>query len=632
METGRGRLSAWTSQSWLVSVGLFGLALILRLYCLDCQGLTYDEVASIEVAQRGLNAIFNERFGWMQLQAPLHYLLVWLTIQLVDPADTTVLVRLPSVIAGALTIPVVYALGREIFGKAQGLAAGLFMVLAAEHLNFSQNARPYAILVLLTMCSVYSLWLARDSGSPRWWTAFAVVTILAVLFSYNAVTIILPTLAPFIILIVWKIWRKREKQILIATAALFTVGVASLLMLVDLQQVPRVPPDLSRLFNGGIGAAIRAIAINPQLELTYYFASLSPIGGQLEQGIHVAFVAFAFLVAYLAFRQGVSGGREGAYLCLLFVFVPAALLAVLGTTNLVFQRYALFSMPFYFLLIANGAISLSLAALAVIKPPAQQRKLAALVVVLIILSPFLLSAYAYFRSHQDQSMTLAQPCDMRGASNFLAQEVRPEDTIVFAGLDDMVSNLYWRQSPPASVFNIVDPLLFQQPTGGSIFWLMSYEFGIPGQVLQDSRWSEIREFGCVTMLRENGPNTNALETVELFVAGIETELPETTATRQVANTLRGSIYQAQGKPEKAAQSYRDAGTFFPLAPEFLRTSRGYAAHNELDKAWRDAVAAKAMQPQKAEIHVWLAELLKERDFEVESRVARDIATELDQDK
>src|SRR3712207_133696 len=99
------------SREWPVLLGLFFLALALRFYCLDCYGLWYDEVSSIETAQRGIAAIFRDRFGWLGNQTPLHYLLVWLTVQPVDPVTSPILVRLPSALAAALTAPVVYALG-----------------------------------------------------------------------------------------------------------------------------------------------------------------------------------------------------------------------------------------------------------------------------------------------------------------------------------------------------------------------------------------------------------------------------------------------------------------------------------------------------------------------------------------
>src|SRR5690349_1103105 len=104
-----------TDRAWLWVAALSVLALLLRLYELDLHGLWYDEIASVEIAQRGPGPAFTDRFGGMLVQTPMHYVLVWLTTLPADPTTTTVLVRLPSLLAGVLTVPVVYALGKEIF-------------------------------------------------------------------------------------------------------------------------------------------------------------------------------------------------------------------------------------------------------------------------------------------------------------------------------------------------------------------------------------------------------------------------------------------------------------------------------------------------------------------------------------
>src|SRR5213595_661783 len=101
----------------LLMAAIFLLGLALRLYCLDCHSIWYDEVISIESARDGLSAIFANRFGWVGNQTPFHYLLVWLTLQPADPATTATFVRLPSALSGALTVLVTYGLGRELFGR-----------------------------------------------------------------------------------------------------------------------------------------------------------------------------------------------------------------------------------------------------------------------------------------------------------------------------------------------------------------------------------------------------------------------------------------------------------------------------------------------------------------------------------
>ena len=93
-----------TSRIWLLPAGIFLLGLALRLYCLDCYGFWGDEVASIEGARLGVQGFTGGCFGWICNQTSLHYLLVWLTIQPVEPALTGALVRLPSAVASVIAV------------------------------------------------------------------------------------------------------------------------------------------------------------------------------------------------------------------------------------------------------------------------------------------------------------------------------------------------------------------------------------------------------------------------------------------------------------------------------------------------------------------------------------------------
>src|SRR5918997_4358301 len=91
-----GRKPGYMGYTTLLLGSIFLLSLGLRVYCLDCYSLWFDEIASLEVAQYGPGFFFTDRFGWMRVQTPLHYLTVWLTTLLADPSTTAALVRLPS--------------------------------------------------------------------------------------------------------------------------------------------------------------------------------------------------------------------------------------------------------------------------------------------------------------------------------------------------------------------------------------------------------------------------------------------------------------------------------------------------------------------------------------------------------
>ena len=603
----------------LVPVGIFLLGLALRVYCLDCRSLWGDEIASVEMAQRGLSAIFTDRFGWMHVQTPLHYLLVWLTLQPVDPVATSALVRLPSALAGALTVLVVYGLGREMFGRVQGLIAAVLLALSPVHLNYSQDLRPYAMLTFLTAASLYALLMAERTGSRRWWLAFAAAAIANVLNAYVALTLVLPALAPYLLWVLWKLWSHRGKDLkplLYAILALAAVGMASLLVLADMLQVPRIAPDL--------GQYSPALLLTSVVELVNWFAQFG-IGGQFERLLQLALLLLALGGAYLAFRRG---RRDSVFICLLFLFVPSALLSVLSTTNAVFQRYALFALPFYFLLVSNG-----LAPEGLKSPsgntmwPAGIRLLASRAQAAAVTLAVLLSTFAtgiYFSPAGAES--LAYRPDFRGVAGYLSDSAHQEDVIIFVGWDSTVSAFYWRGAPPATVYGALDPRLYTHESADSLYWVVSYDGNLSPQMLNDPLWSEVRHYDSITVLRESGPNVNILASMERMAAGFE---DTSVGGNQLFRTLRGSLYQARGEIDQAARSYSSAGTYFPsMGEEYLRTARGFAERGDVSRAWRDAMVSKGMQPQNAELHAWMSQMLSDMGLQQESRIEARIADAL----
>src|SRR6476469_3295237 len=103
------------SRGTLLLAGIFVLGLILRLGWIDAHGYWTDEVSSIETARNGLPFVFANHFGWVGNQTSWHYAFFWLLVQPIDPVLSPVLVRLPSVLAGAFVVPVSYGVGRGVF-------------------------------------------------------------------------------------------------------------------------------------------------------------------------------------------------------------------------------------------------------------------------------------------------------------------------------------------------------------------------------------------------------------------------------------------------------------------------------------------------------------------------------------
>jgi 4-amino-4-deoxy-L-arabinose transferase-like glycosyltransferase len=623
-----GTARAALTPALLALAGIVVLGAVLRFYCLDCYGLWYDEVSSVQVAQRGVAAILTDRFGWMRVQTPLHYLLVWLSIQPLDPTTSAVLVRLPSALAGLLTPAVVYGLGRETFGRAQGLLAALFVAASAVHVSHSQDARPYVFLALLTALSVYCLLLCERTGERRWWLAFAASTAANLLMTYHALTLAMPALAPYLLWVLYKVWRGRDAEggkarLQGAVVGVAAVGVVGVVMLADILRVPRIPPDLSLFSPASVGD-----------QLGRMLNRLGQAGIERE-----AEKVLQWLVAAVALLGALFGMRERRFravlLCLLMLLVPALLMAVLRTTNSVFQRYVLFTMPFYFLLIANGIVGARVLLLARWKwkqgGGAVSGALGAGALML-----FGLGLYVYFSPEQHKQLSFLP--DYRGAARYLSERVKPGDLVVL--LEEppqgmQVLDFYWHGSPPAPTFVGIDPRLHVQPSPQNIYWVMTYALNDPDYLaaLQAASppgrdFASVAEFDRLLVLEENNPG-DVLPSLRRMADRMAQANPPFSPSLQAIYTLQGSLLQAGGDTQAAANLYRTAGPFYLLGDEYLTTSEGFHTRGDRSAAWREAIMSLFLEPYRPQIHVYLAQLLNEEALTPQSTLEQQVATDLE---
>lgn len=618
---------AWTPVT-LALAAILLVAATLRLYCLDCQGLWYDEVSSIEVAQRGIEAIITDRFGWMRVQTPLHYLLVWLTIQPLDPTASAVLVRLPSACAGLLTPLAVYGLGKEMFGRAQGLVAALMVALSAVHISHSQDARPYSFLALFTALSIYCLLVAERTGEGRWWLAFAGATVVNMFMTYHAATLALPAVAPYLLWTLYKTWRERGKrsdgeQVRAVVASLLIIALASVPVLLDIAGVPRIPPDISLFSLASVGD-----------QLGRMLNRLGQVGLErdAETRLQWALAAVALAGAGVGMLRRQWRQHRAVLLCLSMLLIPAALMALLKTTNTVFQRYVLFTMPFYFLLIANALVTLW--RLFPMKPLRAASRLAGGAVGAGILMLFGVGLFIYFNPEQHKRLSFLP--DYRGAAQYLAEKAKPEDLIILADEPPQsmqVLGFYWRNTPPAPTFDAIDPRLYRN-AGMRIFWVVNYQQNDPAYITEleklypQQAFTSVGQFDRLLVLEESKPG-NVQAAVERMFARMSQVRPDIRASSQSLNTLQGSIRQARGDIAGAAALYRAAGPFYLMGNEYLTTAQGFYARGERAAAWREAIMSLFMEPYSPRIHSLLSQLLAgEKLSSKEQGVEQQVAVEL----
>ena len=89
--------------------------------------------------------------------------------------------RLPSVLAGWLTILLTYELARRLFGRPTGLLAGVVLATAIEFCALSHAATPDATLLLFTVLTYTVFWFGHENGGRWWWVPTGAAAGLAVL-------------------------------------------------------------------------------------------------------------------------------------------------------------------------------------------------------------------------------------------------------------------------------------------------------------------------------------------------------------------------------------------------------------------------------------------------------------------
>lgn len=156
-----------TNRQPLLLLAIVALGGSLRFYRIGSKCLWLDEAFSLWMGRQPV----GEMLGWLvsiDQHPPLYYTLLhfWMAL-----GDTAAVARALSALLGALTIPVIYLLGRRLTGGDEkiGLLAALILAVSPFHVRFAQEARMYALLAFNASLALYAL--AQLLADPRSATA-----------------------------------------------------------------------------------------------------------------------------------------------------------------------------------------------------------------------------------------------------------------------------------------------------------------------------------------------------------------------------------------------------------------------------------------------------------------------------
>ncbi|MDH7501025.1 MAG: glycosyltransferase family 39 protein, partial [candidate division NC10 bacterium] len=137
------------------------LGLFLRAYDLAGESMWLDETVSVRLAHKGVSAIVKNRAS--NIHPPLYFLLLRGWVALFGDSESAT--RSLSVLFGMAAIFMMFKVGSLFFDQEVGLLSSLLLAVSRFHIQYSQEARAYSLMALLTLLSIYFFKRFLDDGN-----------------------------------------------------------------------------------------------------------------------------------------------------------------------------------------------------------------------------------------------------------------------------------------------------------------------------------------------------------------------------------------------------------------------------------------------------------------------------------
>jgi 4-amino-4-deoxy-L-arabinose transferase-like glycosyltransferase len=324
------------------------LAFGLRFFHLDAQSLWNDEGTSVAVAQRDLITITRDAAS--DIHPPLYYWLLGVWVRLFGVGETAV--RSLSALLGVVLVALTYGLGRLLIGRWVGLAAALLAAIHPFQVYYSQEARMYMLLTVLTAGAMLALVRVVGRGS---WAAWGTLVVLETCglythYSFAFVFLVLNLAYALWLLLTWRrepvTWRWLNwvlSQVAVMVLYLPWLPTA-------IQQVTTWPsPSQTTALLPALAETWRWLVFGPTIDTSVVIVPL----------LVAALVALVGLMGLGAGWMGKSPPHSGwsAGLLALWLSLPVLLMLALGLYREAYLKFLLVTTPALTLCLACGLLT-----------------------------------------------------------------------------------------------------------------------------------------------------------------------------------------------------------------------------------------------------------------------------------
>ena len=161
---GESRCQPWSRADAFVVCAVLALALCVRMFRLSAFAIWIDEAHTWRDVTLPLAEFLDSARAWY----PTSYLLLR---GLLDagalPDESAWSLRLPFALLGAATAPLLAVYGRSLVGRVPAFVAAALLAVHPWHVYWSQNARGYALVMLLAVVACGEFWRGMQTGSRR---------------------------------------------------------------------------------------------------------------------------------------------------------------------------------------------------------------------------------------------------------------------------------------------------------------------------------------------------------------------------------------------------------------------------------------------------------------------------------
>ena len=151
-----------------------GIGLVLVLWDLGGKQLWFDETFQAQLVSLPLTRFVRRVVTFEIFGAPYHFSL-WLWKFL---GTDEVALRLPSALFAVAALPVQFAIARRVLPTVWAGAAALLLAVNGMWVHYAQEARPYALWLLLASLATLALVRAVEQPTRRRWVVYAALLVV----------------------------------------------------------------------------------------------------------------------------------------------------------------------------------------------------------------------------------------------------------------------------------------------------------------------------------------------------------------------------------------------------------------------------------------------------------------------